>query len=234
MSQHMNRSQHASTDTRFDESGCRDHTAPVSQHAVGRESHNNFALSPGCSCLAPRLATGSSSLHTCFPARLIQGRSAWCSRVSRPRSPRVHRCEPTFPSTPQRSTRLPQHRRSRRGRPASSPKRQPTNNSDCCFFRQCLRAMPTHPSLDQVFLQTPLLASLVATTQCEASISLRLAEHVGRDGVLADAPRAAAKTPGTLEWRCHDETNANSNILPAAASTTNTSTRITHTPRPAT
>ena len=35
--------------------------------------------------------------------------------------PSLHRCEPTPPCTSQRSTRLPQHRRSRQGRPASSP-----------------------------------------------------------------------------------------------------------------
>ena len=43
-------------------------------------------------CHWATLASHSSSHRGCFPERLIQGRSAWCFGVSRPRSPRVNCC----------------------------------------------------------------------------------------------------------------------------------------------
>ena len=172
MSRHVNRSSHASSDYHDSNLAV---AATVSQHAVRHKGHNNCSPTQGFSCLAPRLATCSSSHRGCFPK----------PGVSHPRSPRVHRCGPASPCVPERSTRLPQHRRSRTGRPALM--RRLTNNSAAgCFFRQCLRISLL---IRSSFI--PLATNLVVATRCEARLG------------CFRQPFVWLNTPIRSRWRSH-------------------------------
>ena len=218
----MNRSQHASTDYH------------ESQQAINLKSHGNCfsatvlstPLTGGINTttLSTRIhlpRTESRNLQSLAPwlfsERLIQGRSAWCSGVSCPRSPlwsdfslRASTIHPVAAASSVKA-RSP-------GLAQASPDEQQRR---CCCLCQCLRATPTQQSLDQVFLQ-PLTDKprRHGTTRLNTPNRSRWQSH--------SRLRTSVRTPGTLGWRYHDHTCANSSMIQQTASTTNTSTRTTH------
>ena len=121
-SQHMNRSQHASTG--YHQSNLavslRSHSKCFAARRWPEAPRQRRSLA---GLLLPHPEAGNLQLlaHWLFPERLTQGRSAWCSAShvrDRPASTAVDRL---LLAPPQRSTPLPQHRRSRQGLPASRP-----------------------------------------------------------------------------------------------------------------
>ena len=101
----------------------------------------------------------------------------------------------------------------------------------CCFFRQCLRAMPAHQYLDQVFLQPPCRQA--SSPQRDAKLVSQGCFH--QPSELYDSVATFSLTPSRLgkdTWHCRVVVSRQhlrqQQKTPAAASTTNASTRTPH------
>ena len=182
-----------------------------SRHAVDQKDQHNYALSTRLHLPRTEARNLQSLAPWLSPERLVQGRSAWCSGVSSPRSLHIHRRGQTPPYliAPASSVKAKPSGLEPKRRLTSSSAAAASSVSACAPFscNSLLIRSSFNPRVDKPRRHDTTRIS----SRRVACISLRLAEHPGYSRVAV-----------SRQHLCHQQP------APAPASATNASTRTTH------